>query len=155
MFQDSPVSPIAASTVLVLHIKSGHGGMLMLSANTNPSGALLGSAAYAVGRGASRVGPAIGGVAVAVLWAAAHGWANLRKYRKGKISKKEAAHKTAAESIGIGLATAVGLMAVNVVRASAFAATSAALVPFLVGTAVTGAAKAAWERKVAKRSPDR
>ncbi len=125
----------------------------MANVNTNQAGAFLGWAAYLMGRGAGKLRPAAGGAAIAALWATVYGWANLKKYRRGEISKKEAARKTAAESIGIGLAAGVGIMAVNVVRASTLLASSAALVPFLVGTAVTGGAKAAWDRSAAKWSP--
>jgi uncharacterized membrane protein len=104
--------------------------------------------------GASRIGAIVGGAAVAAVWATTFGWVNLMKYRKGRISKKSAIRKTTAESVGMGLATGVGMAAVNVIRASAFMATSAALVPFLVGTAVTVGAKTVWEHKVTKRLAD-
>ena len=122
---------------------------------------MLTSAARAAGRGAGTLGPVVGGasrrvgavaggVAVMAMWAAVHGWSNLRKLRKGKISKKQALQRTTAESVGLGLATGVGIAVRNAARASAFTAVSTLLVPFLIGTAVAGGAKAAWERKVAK-----
>ena len=124
------------------------------------AGAPLSAVAYVAGRGAgtlrpaavgaTRVGPVIGGAAVAALWTVAVGWANLRKCTKGKITKKEAARETASKSIGVGLAAGVGIVAVNAVRASALLAGSSALLPFLVGAAVTGGAKAAWDRKIRK-----
>lgn len=137
----------------------------MVNADTSQAGSLIASAAYAVGRGAGRlrppaagraprVGAVAGGAVVAALWATVFGWANLKKHRKGGISKKKAAKRIAAESVGIGLATGAGIAAVNAVRAFALTTISPALVPFLVGTAATAGAKATWDRMVAKQSPD-
>jgi len=138
----------------------------MPAASPGAKSAALASTAYAAGRGAgklapvaaggaSRIGVIVGGAAVMAMWATTFGWINLMKYRKGKISKKSAIRRTTAESVGMGLATGVGIAAVNVIRASAFIATSAALAPFLVGTAVTCGAKAVWEHKVTERLADR
>ena len=110
--------------------------------------------APAVAGGAARVGAVVGGAAVTALWATVHGWTNLKKCREGEITKQEAAQRTATESVGMGLAAGAGIAAVNVVRASTLIATSVALVPFLVGVAIAGGARAAWERKVIQRSPD-
>lgn len=107
-----------------------------------------------VGGGASGLGPLAGGTAITALWAAVYGWANLRKCRKGDISRKEAAQRTAAESIGIGLATGAGIAALNVARTLGAIAAPAALVPFVVGTAVTGGANALWQCKVSRRFSD-
>ncbi len=107
-----------------------------------------------VGGGASGVGPLAGGAAITALWAAVFGWANLRKCREGEISRKEAAQRTAAESVGIGLATGAGIAAINVARALGVIAAPAVLVSFVVGTAVTGGANALWQCKVSRRFSD-
>ena len=132
----------------------------MSTAGAAPAGGALASVAYVAGRGAGRIGPAasgatrvgpvLGGAAVAALWAAAFGWANVRKCQKGQISKKEAAQVTAVESIGVGLAAGAGIVAVGMVRASALVLGSAALVPLIVGTVATGATTAVWRRGVRK-----
>jgi len=129
--------------------------------DTGQEGALLVSAAHAAGRGAGalspvvasasrRVGAVAGGVAVMAMWAAVHGWSNLKKLRKGEISGTQAVQRTTAESVGLGLATGVGIAVRNVARTTAFTAASTVLVPFLIGTAVASGAKAVWERKVAR-----
>lgn len=135
--------------------------MPVVSPTPEQGGALLVSAANVAGRGAGtlrpvaagasrRVGAIAGGVAVTAMWAAVHGWYNLRKLRKGKISRKQAVQRTTAESVGLGLATGVGIAVRNVARASALTATWTVLAPFLIGAAVAGGAKVAWERQVAK-----
>jgi hypothetical protein len=78
--------------------------------------------------------------------AALHGYTNLKKFMAGKVTAKAAVRKTARDSIGIGLATGIGIAAANIARASVLVAFSMAVVPFLVGLAATGGAKAAWDR---------
>ena len=125
---------------------------------------LLTSGAYAVGRGVGKTRPAAtsasgqvgvlgGAVAVGALWGAVSGWVNLRRCKKGQVSKQKALRDTASEAVGTGVATGLGVAAANVVRASAVAASSVALVPFLVGTAVTGGAKILWDKKLADKRP--
>jgi hypothetical protein len=89
------------------------------------------------------------------MWAAVHGWSNLKKLRKGKISKRQAVQRTTAESVGLGLATGMGIAVRNVARTSVFTAATTVLAPFLIGAAVAGGAKAVWERKVTGRLADR
>ena len=127
------------------------------TSGASPAALALSSTAYAVGRvasrispalgGASRVGAVAGGAAVAALWVGIFGCVNLKKYKKGKITRKAAVRNTATESAGIGLATTVGIAAANAVRLSAFLAQSAFLA-FLVGAAATGGAKVVWDSKM-------
>jgi len=128
---------------------------------TSPTASAAASTAYVAGRlagrvrpavgGAARVGAAAGAVAVTALWAGVYGWVNLIRYRRGQTSRKRAVRDTAAESLGIGLATGAGLAAANAVRFSALLASSTALLPFLVGAIVTGGAKTVWDLKVKNR----
>ncbi|HUT25978.1 MAG TPA: hypothetical protein VM492_16705 [Sumerlaeia bacterium] len=131
----------------------------MKSARGGSSGSLLAVAAHALGRGAgkvrlaaggspSRVGPLAGAAAVSALWTAAYGWVNVKKWKRGSMTKEEALRETANESVGIGLATGAGIAAANLVRVSSLVASSASLAPFLIAAAVTGGAKALWDRRV-------
>ncbi len=135
----------------------------MPSVSPTPAGAAVASTAFIAGRavaaarplaagGAVRVGVVAGGVAAAALWATAYGCHSIVSYRKGRISKGKAIKTTTAVSIGIGVATSAGILAANAARASALVLTASAIVPFLVGTAVAGSAKAAfeWNRKKSK-----
>ena len=102
-----------------------------------------------VARGSrSRIGPLAGAAAVGVLWGVACGCVNLRKWKQGRMTKEEALRETANESVGIGLATGAGIAAANLVRVSSLVASSASLAPFLIAAAVTGGAKALWDRRV-------
>ena len=130
--------------------------MAGLAAGT--SGHLVTAAAYLLGRGANKMRPAVGSgatriaplagaTAIGALWAVVCGWVNVRECRKGGITQGEAIRRTASESVGTGLSAGAGIAAINLVRLSRVAASSA-LVPFLVGTAVTGGAKVLWDRNV-------
>lgn len=135
--------------------------MPVVSPTPQQGGAALVAAANVAGRGAGTLGPIVGGasrrvgalaggVAVMAMWAAVFGWSNLRKLKKGKITKKQAVQRTTAEAVGLGLATGVGIAVRNVARASVFSAASTLVLPLLAATAVAGGAKVAWERKVAE-----
>ena len=118
---------------------------------------VLAAVAYAIGRGAGRLSPAVstssssiaplaGGAAIGALWGTVHGLINLNKYKKREISKQQAVRNTANESVGFGVATATGIAVANVLRATALVGSSVALVPFVVATAATGGTKMLWDR---------
>ena len=129
----------------------------MVIENVPTSRPVLAAVAYVIGRGAGRLGPAVtassgniaplaGGAAIGALWGTVHGLINLMKYRRREISKQQAVRNTANESVGFGVATATGIAAANVLRATALVGSSVALVPFVVATAATGGAKMLWDR---------
>jgi len=130
------------------------------------SSSVLASVAYTLGRGvgllrpavgvsaveasAASVRPVAGGAAIGALWGTINGLVNLRRYKRGQISKQQAVRDTASESIGLGVATAIGLTAATVVRTTLLIGSFAALAPFVVASAVTGGAKVLWDRAVRK-----
>ena len=87
---------------------------------------------------------------MAILWGAIYAVFNFNKYRKGKITKRQAVRDTASESVGIGVSTGVALA---VAEATALAVTGSALVPFLVGTTVAGGTKKLWDRAFRLKRP--
>jgi len=108
----------------------------------------------AAGTTASRVSPLAGGTAITALGGLFYGWSNARKWKQGKITGEAAVRHTANESVGIGLATGVGLAVANLVAATVWITSAVALAPFLVGAAATTAAKTAWDRAV-REDPSR
>ena len=107
---------------------------------------------YSMGRavGAARtitvdaINPVKAGAAVAVLWGSIAALVNVKKYKQGKITKRDAVVDTGGEAVGLGLAAGLGLLASNAVRASVLVASTTSLVPFTVGVAVTSGMKVMW-----------
>jgi hypothetical protein len=108
--------------------------------------------AYGLGRGArlvqttavQTINPLKAGSAVAVVWGGVVGLINARRYRKGELTKRDAVVDTAGESVGMGLASGLGLVASNAVRTASLAVTASPLVPFVTGVLVTLGAKSVW-----------
>ena len=97
------------------------------------------------------VNPVTAGAVVGLVWGGAAALLNARKYRKGWMTKRDAIIDTAGETAGMGLASAIGLIASNAARASTLLATTSALVPFTVGVVVTAGSKVAWDCSVRRR----
>jgi len=91
------------------------------------------------------INPLKGGVAVGAAWGGIAGLINARKYKKGKITKRDAVLDTAGESAGMGLAAGLGLLASSAARASLFVASTSSLIPFTIGVIVTAGAKSIWD----------
>ena len=108
--------------------------------------------AYGLGRGArtvqvvaERINPLKAATAVMVGWGSIAGLANYRRYKQGRLTKREAIAVTANESVGMGLAAAVGLFADGLVRTYVLATATPSLIPFAIGVAMTGTAKITWD----------
>jgi hypothetical protein len=107
---------------------------------------------YSMGRavGAARIitidalNPVRAGAAVAVVWGSVVALVNAKNYKQGKMTKRDAVVDTGGEAVGLGLASGLGLLASNAVRASALVTSTASLLPFTVGVAVTSGAKVIW-----------
>jgi hypothetical protein len=107
---------------------------------------------YSMGRavGAARIitidalNPVKAGAAVAVVWGGVVALVNAKNYKQGKITKRDAVIDTGGEAVGLGLAAGLGLLASNAVRASSLVVSTASLLPFTVGVAVTSGAKVLW-----------
>lgn len=92
------------------------------------------------------VNPVKAGPAVGVLWGSIVALLNARKYKQGKIAGRDAVLDTAGESVGMGLAASLGLLASNAaLRASLLVASTSSLVPFTVGVLVTTGVKVLWD----------
>ena len=94
---------------------------------------------------AQQVSPVKAAAAVMVAWGSIAGLINYKRYKQGKLTKKEAVAVTANESVGMGLAAGTGLLADTLVKPFFFAAASAPVIPFAVAVAVTGTTKIAWD----------
>jgi hypothetical protein len=107
---------------------------------------------YSMGRavGAARIitvdaiNPVKAGAAVAVVWGGLVALLNAKRYKQGKITKRDAIVDTGGEAVGLGVAAGLGLLASNAVRASALVVSTTSLIPFTVGVAVTSGAKVMW-----------
>jgi hypothetical protein len=107
---------------------------------------------YSMGRavGAARIitidalNPVKAGAAVAVVWGGVVALVNAKNYKQGKMTKRDAVVDTGGEAVGLGLASGLGLLASNAVRASSLVVSTASLLPFTVGVAVTSGAKVIW-----------
>jgi len=107
---------------------------------------------YSLGRGVGAVrvvtieavNPVRASVAVGAAWGGVVALVNARKYKQGRISKRNAILDTAGESAGMGLAAGLGLLASNAARASLFIASTSSLIPFTVGVVVTAGSKVIW-----------
>ena len=107
--------------------------------------------AYNVGKGARNVvnvvqtiNPVKAVGAVMLVWGAAAGVVNYRRYKKGLITKKEAIRRTANESLGMGVSAGLGLLADGILGTLMITTTTASVLAFTVGVAVTSGAKIAW-----------
>ena len=80
-------------------------------------------------------------------WGAITGVINFRRYKSGKITKKQAVTATASESVGMGLAAGLGLLAV---KTSILMTAAPVALPFIVGVVVTTGAKITWDCKTKK-----
>jgi len=120
---------------------------------------VTGTFGYTLGRGVGAmrgvtveaVNPATAGVVVGTVWGSVAALLNVRKYKLGRISKRDAVIDTAGETAGMGLASVLGLLASNAARASTLLAATSALVPFTVGVLVTAGSKVAWDCTVRRR----
>ena len=91
------------------------------------------------------INPWQGMAGVALVWGAVAGVINYRRYKQGYISKKDAIAVTASESVGMGVAAGIGLIADAAIMA-VFATTALpAAVPFVVGVTVTTTSKILWD----------
>ena len=108
---------------------------------------------YTMGRaaGAARVvtvealNPVKAGAAVAVVWGGIAALLNARKYKQGRMTKRDAVLDTGGEAIGLGLAAGLGLLVSDAARASALIVSTSSLIPFTVGVAVTAGSKVIWD----------
>jgi len=91
------------------------------------------------------INPVKAGAAVAVVWGGIAALLNAKKYKQGRITKRNAVLDTAGEGVGLGLASGLGLLVSNAVRASVLIVSASPLVPFTVGVAVTAGSKAIWD----------
>ncbi len=94
------------------------------------------------------INPLKAGVAVGAVWGSVAALLNLRKYKRGRISKQDAVLDTAGEAAGLGLASGMGLLASNAVRATTLLISTSSIIPFTVGVAVTAGSKAIWDCNV-------
>jgi len=114
---------------------------------------LTNTISYGLGQGAGTVtvatveaiSPLKAGALVAGAWGAIAAIINLKKYKKGVLTGKDAVLDTAGESAGMGLAAGIGLLASNAIRASAITLASSTVVPFTIGVVVTGTTKVLWD----------
>jgi len=90
------------------------------------------------------VSPLKAGATVAAVWGAIAAFVNGRKYRQGKMTKRDAILGAAGESAGMGLASTLGLLASNAARTALAASAAFPLIPFTVGVIATAGAKVAW-----------
>ena len=91
------------------------------------------------------INPLKAGVAVSAVWGGINAIINTVKYKQGRITGKDAVLDTAGESVGMGLAAGVGLLASNVVGTSVLIASSFSLLPFMAGVVVTTGIKVIWD----------
>jgi hypothetical protein len=127
---------------------------------TATTSATTGSAAANVGRGlgarsiptttVASINPLKAMGAVMLAWGAVNGIINFRRYKKGKITKEQAITATASESAGMGIAAGLGLLADGIVKTYILATAAPAILPFVVGVAVTTGAKITWDCKTKK-----
>lgn len=111
---------------------------------------------YTMGRGVGAIrvvtveviNPLKAGVVVGAVWGSVAALLNLRKYKRGRISKRDAVLDTAGEAAGLGLASGMGLLASNAVRATTLLISTSSIIPFTVGVAVTAGSKAIWDCNV-------
>ena len=115
--------------------------------------------AYGLGRGARNLTTVTSKVpdimnpfkaifAVTAAWGGIAAIVNYRKYKQGKITKKQAFSGAANEGVGLGIAATLGSIASNaVLTTSALTVASTSVLPFVVGVAVTAGTKTIWDCK--------
>jgi hypothetical protein len=96
------------------------------------------------------INPLGASVGVGVVWGGIAGLTSMKRYRDGKISGKDAVLTTVGESVGMGLAAGLGILASNVARASLLMTATTAFAPFVVGVIVTTGAKILWDMSTKK-----
>ena len=97
------------------------------------------------------INPVQAGAGVSLLWGGIVALRNRRKYKLGKMSKRNAVLDTAGESVGMGVAAGIGLLASNVVvRGGLLLASTSTLAPFLAGVIVTTSVKVLWDCKAGR-----
>jgi len=96
------------------------------------------------------INPLKASIAVGAGWGGVVALLNAKKYKQGKIGKRDAVINTAGESVGMGLASGVGLLASNAARASLLIASTSALIPYTVGVIATLGAKVIWNCSTSK-----
>lgn len=108
---------------------------------------------YTLGRGVGAVrvvtveaiNPVKAGAAVAVVWGGIAALLNVRKYKQGRMTKRDAVLDTGGEAVGLGLAAGLGLLASNAARVSTLIVSTSSIIPFTVGVAVTAGSKVIWD----------
>jgi hypothetical protein len=90
------------------------------------------------------------GAVVAGVWGGIAAITNIYRYRKDRVSKQRAVAATASETVGVGLAASLGLVAGNAARMAVVSASTASLLSIAVGTIVTGGIKQLWDRAAGK-----
>ncbi|HIJ70603.1 MAG TPA: hypothetical protein HPP87_04470 [Planctomycetes bacterium] len=94
------------------------------------------------------VDPVKAGAVVALGWGGIAALINAKKYRQGRMTKRDAVLDTGGEAVGLGVASGLGLLASNAARLSTMFATTSALVPFAIGVVVTASSKVVWDCNV-------
>ena len=108
-------------------------------------GARLGWGPIPVRLAAEAISPFKLGLTVSAVWGGMNSLINARKYKQSKITKREAIIDTAGQSAGMGVASALGLLASNAARTSILVASTSSLIPLIVGIVVTAGAKGIWD----------
>ena len=114
---------------------------------------------YSLGRGArairtitiETINPVTASIGVGVVAGGIAGLINVKKYKRDKITKREAVIDTASESVGMGLAAGIGLLTSNFVGRSILVATTYPIIPFVLGVIATSSAKIMWDFNVKRR----
>ena len=113
--------------------------------------------AYKVGRGLGDVTVVIQSInplkaigAVMVLWGSIAALINLRKYKAGHLTKKQAITGPVSESMGMGISAGLGLLADGLLKIYVLVTTAPSVLPFAVGVAVTAGSKITWDCKTNK-----
>ena len=113
---------------------------------------MISTLGYGMGRSAriiktvtiETVNPLKASAAVGAVWGSIAALINARKYRQGRITKQDAFLDTAGETVGIGFAAGLGLLASNAVRASVLVASTSSVIPFTLGVVITTSTKVIW-----------
>jgi hypothetical protein len=111
---------------------SGMGGKLVRSARAIRTATVEG------------INPLKASAIVSIVMGGVSAFSNARKYKRGRITKKEALLDTAGESAGAGLATGLGLLASDAVSTSLLIASTSVFLPYTIGFAVAAGTKILW-----------
>jgi len=111
-----------------------------------------GTVAYSLGRGArtaqviaQQANALKAAAAVGLVWGSVCGFVNLRRYKKGRISKRYAITGTANEAVGGTVCSALGLVASDAARTMLLTSAASSVIPFVVGFTVTAGSKILWD----------